>query len=288
MPINAPMQKALAAVVTVLLAVAGYAGAGHARRGHAEVTIMNSVAFADREAGPLLLDAFVPGGAGPHPAVVLVHGGGWRSGSRGGWARTGHALATEGIAAFAIDYRLSGEAVFPAARNDVLDAVRWIRANAALFSIDPGRIGLIGGSAGANLSLLAATFGDGALDHDARVAAVVAWSPPVDLTAPATPLLEELTTAYLGCEPSRCPTRAKTASPTSHVDPSDPPALVVASDAELVPATEAERMVAELGAAEVDHRLVVLSGDAHGSAYRDEVWSDTISFLRTHLTPPPG
>lgn len=281
------MQRALAAAVVVLLAVAGFAGVGQARRGPG-VERFTGVAFAERDTGPLLLDAFVPPADGPHPAVVLVHGGGWRSGSRTGWSRTGQALAAEGIAAFSIDYRLSGQAVFPAARDDVLDAIRWIRANADRFDVDPGRIGLLGGSAGANLSLLAATTGDGALDHDARVAAVVAWSPPVDLSAPPTPLLQNLTTEYLGCDPARCPSRAKTASPSSHVDPTDPPAMVVTSDAEIVPASEAERMAETLGAAEVDHRLVVLPGDAHASAYRDQVWTDTVSFLRTHLASPGG
>ena len=280
------MQKALAAAVVLLLAAAGFAGVGHARRAGVGVAELRAIPFAERDSGPLLLDAFVPARPGPHPAVVLVHGGGWRSGTRAGWSHTGRALASEGMAAFSIDYRLSGDAVFPAARNDVLDAIRWIRSNSSRFDIDPSRIGLLGGSAGANLSLLAATLGDGALDHDARVAAVVAWSPPVDLAAPATPLLEELTTAYLGCDPARCPTRAQTASPSSHVDPSDPPALVVTSEAEIVPAAEAERMVAELGAAEVDHRLVVLAGDAHASDYRDEVWADTVTFLKTHLATP--
>jgi acetyl esterase len=287
-PIYEPMQKALAAVVVLLLAGAAFAGVSHARRGTVAVDEIRALPFADRATGPLLLDAFVPATAGPHPAVVLVHGGGWRSGTRTGWSHTGRALAVEGIAAFSIDYRLSGEAVFPAARNDVLDAVRWIRSNSSRFDIDPARIGLLGGSAGANLSLLAATLGDGALDRDARVAAVVAWSPPVDLTAPPTPLLEELTTAYLGCDPARCPSRAEVASPATHVDPSDPPALVVTSDAEIVPLGEAERMVAELGAAEVDHRLVILTGDAHASDYRDEVWSDTVSFLKTHLAGASG
>lgn len=285
MPIEAPMQKALAATVVVLLVVAGVAGVGHATRGSAGIQEHAAIPFAQRRTGPLLLDAFVPTDGGPHPAVVLVHGGGWRSGSRAGWGRTGRALAGEGIAAFSIDYRLSGQAVFPAARDDVLDAVRWIRRNAARFGVDPAHIGLVGGSAGANLSLLAATVGDGALDTDARVAAVVAWSPPVDLADPPTPLLEELTTAYLGCAPTTCPSKAKTASPSTHVDPTDPPALVVTSDAELVPASEAERMAEELGVAEVDHRLVVLPGTAHASAYRDEIWEDTVSFLQTHLAP---
>lgn len=282
------MQRALTAAVVMLLAVAGAAGLGHARHEPVAVGQVDGVVFASRETGPLLLDAFVPSTEGPHPAVVLVHGGGWRSGSRAGWSDAGRALAAEGIAAFSIDYRLSGEAVFPAARDDVLDAVRWIRANAARFHVDPSRIGLMGGSAGANLSLLAATFGDGALDENARVAAVVAWSPPIDLSAPPTPLLEDLTAAYLGCAPAECPGRAATASPSSHVDPSDPPALVITSEAEIVPASEAERMVAELGAADVDHRLVVLPGGAHASAYRDEVWNDTVSFLQTHLGRPSG
>lgn len=283
------MRKTLSALVVVLLASAAAAGVGHARRaGEPGVRALPGIEFAQRDSGPLLLDAFVPAGRGPHPAVVLVHGGGWRSGSRTGWVRTGRALASEGMAAFTIDYRLSGVAEFPAARDDVVDAIRWIRANAKRFDVDPARIALLGGSAGANLSLLAATLGEGARDRDARVVAVVAWSPPVDLQAPATPLIAELAAAYLGCDPEDCAEQAAAASPPTHVDPSDPPALVVISEAELVPRSEAERMAEELRAAEVDHRLVVLPGDAHASAYRDEIWTDTVSFLRTHLDAPSG
>jgi acetyl esterase/lipase len=278
------MRRAMAVVVVAMVVSAGAAGLQHAQG--VDFTEHHGLVFAHHSTGALSLDVFLPAGRGPHPAVVLVHGGGWRSGSRTGWREPGRRLAAGGIAAFAVDYRLSGTAAFPAASDDLRAAIRWVRRNAAAFDVDSARIGLLGGSAGANLALVTAMNGSGSLDSGERVAAVVAWSPPVDLTAPANPLLQDLTAAYLGCDPADCPERASAASAHTHVDSTDPPALVITSAVEIVPVTEAEHLVADLAAADVHHRLVVLPGGAHASAYRDVVWDDTVEFLRTHLRAP--
>lgn len=102
----------------------------------------------------LRLDAWLPAGE-RLPAVILVHGGGWKAGYRSEFAPMAVRLAQQGYAALTISYRLSGEARYPAAVQDVQQAVRWVRAHAAELHIDPRRIALAGGSAGGLLASLA-------------------------------------------------------------------------------------------------------------------------------------
>lgn len=101
----------------------------------------------------LKLDAFVPEGTGPHRAVIIVHGGGWEAGDKAHeWIRPLFApLEAAGFAWFSIDYRLAPAHRWPAGRDDVRTAVRWIRAQARRFRVDPNRIAIAGESAGGHL-----------------------------------------------------------------------------------------------------------------------------------------
>jgi acetyl esterase/lipase len=118
---------------------------------------------------PLELDLYLPGAApsasaAPVPVIVHVHGGGWRRGSRRvPLPRLGAGfydeLAARGFAVAAIDYRLSGEARYPAALEDVRAAIGWVREHAAEYGMDPGRVFAWGDSAGGHLALMAALAG---------------------------------------------------------------------------------------------------------------------------------
>lgn len=124
------------------------------------------VEIARRDGRSLLLDAVFPAGrlhgepVGPRPAVLYVEGSGWSSGRRSSDAWLGPYLATHGFFAASADYRPSGEAPFPAQIQDVKTAIRWLRANAGSYGIDPDRIGIWGDSAGAHLAALAGVTGD--------------------------------------------------------------------------------------------------------------------------------
>ena len=156
------------------------------------------------------------------PAVVLVHGGGFSEGSRGDVRFLVEALNARGYATAAIDYRLSGEALFPAAVQDVTSAIRWVRANAAAHGIDPDRIAVWGLSAGGNLAAMAAVTADrGTLaDPDDRpadsgdppvtgaVQAVVAWYAPMDFG----------TIDAQGVDPGGCPDRPGLHDPADSVE----------------------------------------------------------------------
>ncbi len=127
------------------------------------------LAYATHDGVSLLGDLYLPAGAGPFPALVAVHGGGWQAGARNAFQFWGPYLAERGYALFAISYRLAkkGQKMFPQAVNDVLAAVQFVRGSAGQLKVDPERIGLFGASAGAHLASLAALGGGSAIFKDA-------------------------------------------------------------------------------------------------------------------------
>jgi acetyl esterase/lipase len=116
------------------------------------------VAYATRDGVPLLGDLYVPAGAGPFPALISAHGGGWQAGARTAFQFWGPYLAARGYVLFAISYRLAkkGQKMFPQAVTDVLAAVQFVRGSTGEIKVDPERVGLFGASAGAHLAALAA------------------------------------------------------------------------------------------------------------------------------------
>jgi acetyl esterase/lipase len=130
-----------------------------------EVDVRSGLTYATHDGVALLGDLYRPKGAGPFPALVALHGGGWVQGVRGAFQHWGPYLAGRGYALFAISYRLAktGQKTFPHAVQDALAAVQFCRGSAAEFKLDPERIGLLGASAGANIAGLAALGRDAAI-----------------------------------------------------------------------------------------------------------------------------
>ena len=140
---------------------------------------------------PLLLDIYIPEKpiANPMPAVIFTHGGGWRGGDK--YPSRVRALASHGFFGVSINYRLSGIAPFPAAVEDCKCAVRWLRAKAEKYGVDPDRIGVWGSSAGGHLAMMvgcadetAGLEGNGGWEgFSSRVRAVCSYFGPSDLTS---------------------------------------------------------------------------------------------------------
>lgn len=126
--------------------------------GSSEHELRAALTYATHDGVALQGDLYLPRGAGPFPALVAVHGGGWQQGARSSFQYWGPYLAARGYGLFAISYRLAkkGTKTFPHAVHDVVAGVRFLRANAAQHRIDPERIALFGASAGAHLAALAA------------------------------------------------------------------------------------------------------------------------------------
>ncbi len=144
----------------------------------------------------LRCDIYTPAETPVHaPAILMIHGGGWRQGARNmpGMVSFGTLLSARGYVCVSMEYRLSGEATWPAQLHDAKAALRWMRANADRLGIDPERITLLGKSAGAHITLMmAATANDPASEGEGgspgagtEFAAAVAFYPPTRMDRPA-------------------------------------------------------------------------------------------------------
>ena len=232
----------------------------------------------------LRLDACVPAGRGPFPAVLLVHGGGWTAGDRSQAARPLRARLTQArIAWLAVEYRLAPSARYPAPVDDVLAAVRWTRANARRLRIDPARLALVGESAGGHLVADAATRG--ADDAATRVAAVVPFFAPVDLEADADRRggLSLSMRALFGRTALDDEARGalREASPLRRARPGLPPFLLVHGTADMsVPFDQSARYQKALADAGVPCDLVSVPDGTHGTGRWDETlpgWADQVA-----------
>jgi acetyl esterase len=232
----------------------------------------------------LTLDAYVPNGANSNPAVLLIHGGAWKDGDKADWAVEGEAFAQEGFVAFVVNYRLAPpggtwHAIAPV--RDLHFAVKWIRANAALYGADPGRVGAVGASSGGNLAMMIGTTGIAGLG---KVDAVVSWSGSSQLALGEGDGVIANRTNYVGCELEVCPDDWSAASPFFRVDGTDAPTYLANSADEFIVAEEATSMALRLTKAGVDNQLRILEGSRHGRAYEEDVWDESVAFLDLHLT----
>lgn len=275
----------------------------------ATYTATRDVEYARVDGTSLKLDLYVPDGEGPFPLVVWVHGGGWQSGDKG-LSPSGAQVrqATRGYVVASIDYRLSGQAVFPAQSHDCKGALRWLRANASRFRIDPERVAVWGGSAGGHLVALLGTSGgvadlEGSVggngEYSSRVSAVVDWYGPSDLTTidaqalPCSTLDGSLASAphnkLIGCVNATCPEAARRASPVSYVSADDPPFFVVHGTNDcVVPPLQSQELHDALVAAGVPSTLTFLQGAGHGGAvFTDATYLPRLeAFLDARLKTP--
>jgi len=236
------------------------------------------------------LDVLVPDGPSPpggRPALLALHGGGWRGGGKGEYGRSLAPLVRRGLVVVAVDYRLSGPDApsWPGNLDDAREAVRWVRRHARDYGIDAGRVGVIGASAGAHLALL---LGETADPRDAagRVDAVIDFFGPADLHALASDPSGAggSVELFLGGPPALYPERYDAASPLRRVAPGGPPVLIVhGGDDLLVPPGQSRSLARALARAGVPHRLVVVEGARHGfglTAGSRDLVPEILEFLR--------
>ena len=246
------------------------------------------------------LDLAIPKERGetPRPAVVFVHGGGWRSGDKGGgqWRSLPLRFAAQGYVCISLNYRLTDEAPFPACVEDVKCAVRWLRANAEKYNVDPKRIGAYGNSAGAHLvSMLGLVGPDIGLEGDgpyqdqaSLVQSVCCSATPTDFTnwggARDNSFLKR---GLLAGSDETFAERAKKASPITHVRADAPPFLVVhGTNDRTVPIAHGDRFVEalkEAGAKDVTY--LRYEGDGHGvfGQHSDETYPAMEKFFARTL-----
>ena len=240
----------------------------------------------------LKLDAVVPPGDGPFPAVVMVHGGAWQAGNKSHFHALFDTITKAGCAYFSIDYRLAPKYKFPACADDVETAMKWVAAHAAEYHCDPKRIALLGESAGGHLVELVAT--ESTETSGTRPAAVVALYAPSDLKGLADylsshgaaigPTLNSLVGHAILDDTALALIRD--ASPVTHVHAGLPPFLLLHGTADrLVPYTQSVTFQAALRAVGVPCDLVTVQGGAHGMIFwNDPTYKDKIAaFLQKTL-----
>jgi acetyl esterase/lipase len=238
-------------------------------------SILHDVVFAERTGfRPLSLDLHLPATT-PAPVVLFLHGGGWRLGSRRTFVphrsaeETFGRITAAGFAVASADYRLSGEARFPAQVDDVLAAVAWLRERGAEHGLDASRIVLWGESSGAHLAALAA------LTPSSGVAGVVDWYGPTDLTALGRDLHPDDPARFdddpatreaglLGGAVGTLPEPARAASPALQVAPDAPPFLILHGEADtLMPFAQSRALADGLRRVGADVELVGVPGASH-------------------------
>jgi acetyl esterase/lipase len=257
------------------------------------VTVHHGVEFGVVEGfRPLLLDLYQPDATFASGAVIIhIHGGGWAVGSR---RRFGRAFATwsptpfdllaqAGFMVAAVDYRLSGEARFPAQLHDVKAAIRWMRANASRLGVDPTRCIAWGESAGGHLAVLAGLTGDqpqleGAVgdfaSESSAVSGVVDWYGPMNLLSLASQHApgsdkrpdgaDSWESAMVGAPLQTDPRRSRAASPISYVHGSAPPIHIHHGTVDTeVPFAQSVEFVEAFRQAGGTVELVVVEGSNH-------------------------
>ncbi|MGI8485642.1 MAG: alpha/beta hydrolase fold domain-containing protein [Thermomicrobiales bacterium] len=273
------------------------------------------VQYGDGGGIPLLLDILRPAKAGlnPRPAIVYVHGGGWWEGDRSYGYTPNLMLAKLGFFTVTISYRFSQIAPYPAQIHDVKAAIRFLRANAEAFGIDPERIGVWGHSAGGHLSALAGLHADipelegesGSPGYSSKVQAVVPMSPPTDFTVEWRNLegisLQDVgmdaVTQLLGGPIADKPELARLASPAALVAPGDAPSLSrQGTRDDIVPFRHAEILVEAMQQAGNEVTLITMTGVDHGAQApmlpgNDDPFGTeraVVEFFTHHLGPIPG
>jgi acetyl esterase/lipase len=235
----------------------------------AGVKIVRGIEFKVAGQRRLLLDIYLPeapGAAVPLrsgtpsrtaslPVVIWFCGGGWRGMSRFGPPVVSAWLAGHGFAVIGADYRVSGEAKFPAAVEDCCDVVRWVRRHGKKHGLDPKRIGTWGDSAGGHLAAI--------VGLKMKVQAVAAYCPPTELALMPIDVVQE----FIGGTPAKKPRAYAAASPVTHVRRGAPPHLIVhGTEDKTVPFEQATRYAALLDDVGADVTLVRFPGVGHDSA----------------------
>ena len=286
------------------------------------VTGFPKITYYKPSSRPVLLDLYLPPGGTntAHPFIVYVHGGGWSGGTQRttgayeDWPAVLASISAKGYVVASVDYRLSGEAPFPAAVQDIKAAIRWLRMNASTYGVDKTRGLVWGPSAGGHLAGLvgmscgakdlepipiAPAGGRGGRGIAPTVAsppeesdcvqAVVGWYGVYDLSVEKTKVAarteqgESGLDRFLGCKLATCPeTKIRAANPIDYVDPTDPPMLLVHGDSDTTAAAvHSKKMYEALKAKGVKTDLILLPGINH--SWIGKTHEDTIGASRSAL-----
>ena len=288
------MRKAFAALVVFVSFVFGAPAVAAPPAG---VEFEPDITYATVGGEELKLNLARPKNAkAPLPCVVVIHGGGWAAGNRKAHDNLTWELAARGYASATVSYRFAPGHPFPAQIQDVKAAVRFLRANAEKYQIDAAKVGAVGFSAGAHLSMMLGTIdkADGFDDvgehreQSSKVQAVVSFFGPTDLLAPYPDATQPILKNFLGGPAEEKRDLARRASPVTYVNAGDAPMLLFQGTKDpLVPHDQAVRMADALTNAGVPGRVELLLGGNHGwgGAELLRTAMSTYAFFDQYLKP---
>jgi acetyl esterase/lipase len=242
-------------------------GPGPAVEEYAIGTTIENIEYTDADwPEPLQADLYLPGKRGPHPVVLVIHGGGWANRSRDDMAGISRKLTRHGYAVLNVNYRLAPRYTYPAQLHDLNQALGWIAENAAVYDLDSRRINTWGYSAGAHLAALV-----GSVDHPdkkaglPRIRSVVAGGIPSDLRKySGSPIVMR----FMGGDRHEMPQRYAEASPAYHVSGDDPPVFLYHGRLDfLVTPDQATDYYAALQAAGVETELYLHDWREHATMF---------------------
>ena len=250
-----------------------------------DVRMEKNVVYASPGGRDLHLDLFRPKSGGTFPAIIFVHGGGWRAGSRTQFHRQAARMATRGFVCACIEYRLSGEAKWPTNIDDCKASVRWFWENRWRLNVDPYRIGAAGGSAGGHLAAMMGvsqrrdSFGAHLAipGPSSKIAAVAAFNGVFDMTALAQQVpghVERYLEPLFGVTPEHDREVYRQASQIDYVGKSTPPFLLLHGTADkTVPYAQAVAFQKAIQQADVDVELFTAEEAGHGF-FNSPPWYD--------------
>jgi acetyl esterase/lipase len=275
----------------------------------AGATLLTDLHYVENGHERQTLDLYIPSETkGPLPLIVWVHGGAWRSGSKEQCQPFNQGYLIKGYAIASINYRFSQHAIFPAQLEDCKAAIRWLRAHAKDYNLNPDRFAAYGGSAGGHLVALLGTTGDiktfdvGAnLDISSKVQAVCDYYGPSDFSYDENTALPEFikrlndpqdaVPQLIGGPVKENRDAARKASPVTYVKTQPlPPFLIVHGDKDpVVPITQSERLFNVLREAKGNVHLHCIKGAGHGNGcFSAEIDSRVLAFFDYWLKNPPA
>jgi len=245
----------------------------------ADIEQIKDIEYKNINGKSLRLDIYRPKNlVKPAPLLVFIHGGGWKGGKRSDYLVYLVAFAKKGYMTATVSYRLLKDGPYPACAEDIADAVQWFYRNGETYGYDPDRIALIGGSAGAHLSLLAAyewkkpgnsSDSASAARPRRRIKAVVDIYGPTDLTTDYAQH-QSLVTSFIAHSYKEAPELYREASPINYLDSGDPPTMILhGTSDDLVPVSQSDLLKARLDSLGVPNVY-----------YRVPLWPHTMDIVK--------
>ena len=234
-----------------------------------QVEIRLNVPYGGGPEGELCNDLYLPGGAGPYPALLCLHGGAWARGAPRQYQEWGPWLAARGYAVVAVDYRLSTEVSpsWPGVHEDVQRALRWLVEEAPALRVDPARLGLVGDSAGGHMATLL-SLEDWVRPHVRAVVGVYGIYDLIDWWEVTQARMDDPVGKLMGKTPAQAPEDYRRFSPLQGVEaqgvPPGVPYLIIHGEQDpIVHHNQSERFIAALRAAGAEVETLFVPGAGH-------------------------